>query len=384
MTRRTIPAGYTNYLNYRANYFIAGNNTTANPNIAFDSGVPDATFTQIYQATNFVDPNAFNNVLDGTDTGFGMFTGNYTPLGSATPMPEIQVATNDPAFAYEQVLAFAGATVAGPTAAGSPAAGTSLLRDPVDTNIVNGVRNKSGQIIDFISSNSFAGIYLSTNFGVTYSGYTNAAVYWVASGFTSFVGVNPWPVLASAPQPLDSDGDGLPDYWEITLFALGTNSMNPAVANNNHSNPDGYTDLEHYLNWLASPHALTVSNTPVDVDLYAVVGRTGNLIFDVGNPTNGTVSMGADGHTATFMPTNNYFGFASFGFSVTNLATTNGFDVTVSVMVSVTNITTSSLPLTNAVPETNTAPAGSITYFLITCPSMRNWPRTSCPPTARR
>ena len=52
------------------------------------------------------------------------------------------------------MLAFAGASVAGATAAGTPAAGTSLLRDPVDTNIVANVRNKSGQIIDFISSNS--------------------------------------------------------------------------------------------------------------------------------------------------------------------------------------------------------------------------------------
>jgi hypothetical protein len=363
------PAGYVNYLNYIGNYFIAGSNTMANLNIAFASGVPDPTFTQIYQATNFIDTNAFNIVLDGTDTGWGMFSGLLTQLGSPTPMPEIQVTTNSPAFAYEQVLAFAGASVAGATAAGTPAAGTSLLRDPVDTNIVANVRNKSGQIIDFISSNSFPGVYLNTNFGATYSGYTNAAAYWSAQGLTNFVGVNPWPVLDSAPQPLDSDGDGLPDYWEITLAATGVTSMNPAVPNNNHSNPDGYTDLEHYINWLAAPHALTVSNTPVAVDLYAIVGLTGNLSFGVTNGTNGIVTLGTDGHTATFMPTNNYFGFASFGFSVTNLATANGFGpVTVSVMVSVTNITTSSLPLTNAVPQTNTVPAGGITYYLVTVP----------------
>ncbi len=357
------PGGYTNYLNYIGNYFIVGNDTTANPDIAFASGVPDPAFTQIYQATNFIDTNAFNIVLDGADTGWGMFSGLLTQLGSPNPMPEIPVTTNSPAFAYEQVLAFAGATVAGVTAAGTPAAGTSLLRDPVDTNIVANVRNKSGQIIDFISSNSFPGVYLSTNFGVTYSGYAGAAAYWSAQGFTSFVGVNPWPVLGSAPQPLDSDGDGIPDYWDITL------GMNPAVPHNNHSNPDGYTDLEHYINWLAAPHALTLSNTPVAVDLYALVGLTGNLSFGVTNGTNGIVTLGTDGHTATFTPTNNYFGFASFGFTVTNLATANGFGpVTVSVMVSVTNIATSSLPLTNAVPQTNTVPAGGIVYYLIDVP----------------
>jgi subtilisin-like proprotein convertase family protein len=364
------PSGYTNYLNYRGNYFIAGSNTTANIDIAFASGVPDAAFTQIYEATNLIDTNAFNLVLDGTNTDWGMFSGNFTELSSPTLITNgISVATNSPAFAYEQVLAFAGASVAGATAAGSPASGTSLLRDPVDTNIVANVRNKSGQIIDFISSNSFAGVYLSTNFGVAYSGYTNAAVYWVAQGFTNFVGVNPWPVLDSAPQPLDSDGDGLPDYWEITLKATGEASMDPAVPNNNHSNPDGYTDLEHYLNWLAAPHALTVSNTPVAVDLYAVAGRTGNLSFGVTPGTNGVVTLGTNGYTATFMPSNNYFGFASFGFTVTNLATANGFGpVTVSVMVSITNIVTTSLPLTNAVPQTNTVPAGGIAYFLIDVP----------------
>ena len=363
------PGGYTNYLNYRGNYFIAGSNS-ANPSIAFASGVPNAAFTQIYEATNLIDTNAFNIVLDGTNTDWGMFNVSVgSQLGSPTPMTNgISVATNDPVFTYEQVLAFAGASVAGATAAGSPAAGTSLLRDPVDTNIVANVRNKSGQIIDFISSNSFPGVYLGTNFGATYSGYPNAAGYWVSQGLTNFVGVNPWPVLDSAPQPLDSDGDGLPDYWEITLAATGVTSMNPNVPNNNHSNPDGYTDLEHYINWLAAPHALTVSNTPVDVNLYAVVGLTGNLSFGVTNGTNGTVTLGTNGYTATFTPTNDYFGFASFGFSVTNLATTNGFDVTVSVMVSITNITTSSLPLTNAVPQTNTVPAGGITYFLINVP----------------
>ena len=144
--------------------------------------------------------------------------------------------------------------------------------------------------------------------------------------------------------------------------------MNPAVPNNNHSNPDGYTDLEHYINWLAAPHALTVSNTPVDVDLYAHrrPDRQPELQRGQWHQRHRDPDQR---HTATFTPTNNYFGFASFGFNVTNLATTNGFGpVTVSVMVSVTNIVTSSLPLTNAVPQTNTVPAGGIVYYLIDVP----------------
>ncbi|MGA2501658.1 MAG: hypothetical protein ABSH20_28285, partial [Tepidisphaeraceae bacterium] len=328
------PGGYTNYLNYVGNYVIAGLDTAANPNIAFRSGVPNADFTQIYQATNFIDNNPFNVDLNGIDTGWSMFTGNLTKLGSPTPMPEIPVTITNAPQAYEQVLDFAGASVAGTTVTGTPAAGTSLLRDPVDTDIVAGVRTKSGQIINTETQ------------------------------------VGGWPQLNSAPQPLDSDGDGIPDYWEITLFLTGQTNMNAVVPNNNHGNPDGYTDLEHYINWLAAPHALTVSNTPVAVDLYAVVGKTGNLTFGVANGTNGTVTLGVDGHTATFMPTTNYFGFASFGFSVMNLDTAVGFGpVTVSVMVSATNIVTIDPLLTNAVPQTNTVPAGGIAYYLVTVPT---------------
>ncbi len=138
--------------------------------------------------------------------------------------------------------------------------------------------------------------------------------------------------------------------------------------NNNHGNPDGYTDLEHYLNWLAAPHALTVTNTPVAVDLYAIAGLSGNLGFSVANGTNGTVTL--TNAVATFTPANNYFGFASFYFNVTNLDTTNSFGpVTVSVMVSATNIVMTWLPVTNGVPQTNTVPANSIAYYLVTVPA---------------
>ncbi len=49
--------------------------------------------------------------------------------------------------------------------------------------------------------------------------------------------------------PKDTDGDGMPDYWEI---ATGSN---PNVADNNKPTSAG-TRLEEYLNWLAAPHAV--------------------------------------------------------------------------------------------------------------------------------
>ena len=61
----------------------------------------------------------------------------------------------------------------------------------------------------------------------------------------------------------DTDQDGMPDFWE-----LGTGS-NPNVANNNDPSPSGtgYTRLEDYLNWLADPHGVALTNTTVCVDL---------------------------------------------------------------------------------------------------------------------
>jgi hypothetical protein len=54
--------------------------------------------------------------------------------------------------------------------------------------------------------------------------------------------VGGWPELKSA----DSDGDGMPDAWET---AHGLDPQNPADRNG--VGPDGYTNLERYLNDLA-------------------------------------------------------------------------------------------------------------------------------------
>lgn len=49
------------------------------------------------------------------------------------------------------------------------------------------------------------------------------------------------------PAGWDTDGDGMPDYWEAG------HGLNPNVANNNADfDNDGYTDLEEYLNELAA------------------------------------------------------------------------------------------------------------------------------------
>jgi pectate lyase len=56
--------------------------------------------------------------------------------------------------------------------------------------------------------------------------------------------VGGWPELKSLPSPVDADGDGMPDEWELRFkFNLG-NSSDAFLDSDN----DGYTNLEEFLN----------------------------------------------------------------------------------------------------------------------------------------
>lgn len=60
----------------------------------------------------------------------------------------------------------------------------------------------------------------------------------------------------------DSDGDGMPDWWENAA------GYNPYVAdNNNDDDRDGYTALEEYLNWIAEPNISVSADEIFTLDL---------------------------------------------------------------------------------------------------------------------
>jgi len=56
--------------------------------------------------------------------------------------------------------------------------------------------------------------------------------------------VGGWPDYKSAPAPLDSDHDGMPDEWE-KKYGLDPNDPSDAAKD---LDGDGYTNLEEYLN----------------------------------------------------------------------------------------------------------------------------------------
>lgn len=123
------------------------------------------------------------------------------------PIEYVYTTTHSAEKAYEKVLAGVGA---------------SLHRDALDEIIVNDVKNG-------VATFGENGIVDSQD-QIKYSDGTTG-----------------WPVLKSEEAKKDSDGDGIPDEWEIA------NGMNPEDASDGaKTGSDGYTNLEFYMNSLVA------------------------------------------------------------------------------------------------------------------------------------
>lgn len=132
------------------------------------------------------------------------------------PMPFEGVTTHTAQDAYEKVLAYAGA---------------SLHRDWVDEQMVNDTRKG---IATSTGSGNTGGIINSQNDNKS----AGAAADW-----------SPWPDLVTdtSISVADTDGDGIPDYWED---ANGLDKNN--AADGNLTDAEGYTNLERYMNSLVA------------------------------------------------------------------------------------------------------------------------------------
>jgi subtilisin-like proprotein convertase family protein/sugar lactone lactonase YvrE len=285
--------GYTNYLNYICNYLIAGP-AAQQTNIAFWSGT---TNTWVFQTNNLIDSDN-NGRLNGANILWNMFTNwpGYPGLMTQTNQFQLPPVSVDEAYlAYEKVLDFAGVSM--------------FQRELAESNIVQNVRQQAGSII------GAPGLLPTTNSTLIY---------------------------------VNTSQDGIPDFWKITFGQIVTNTYNnsPAFVS------PGYSELEEFDNWQAGPHALTITNQPVGVDLQQLFGKTGKLSFWLTNSIHGVVYLtnvlGSytnqsqfSNSIAIFNPTNvagsgtNYSGFASFDVDVTNNDTMANFGpVTVNVFVS--------------------------------------------------
>jgi autotransporter-associated beta strand protein len=240
------------------NYFITGPSTTS----ASDDFFQMDGNQSIYSAGNLLDSDN-NGALSGSPTSPGGVVTLSSPWSALTPT----IPTYSPAAAYRLDVSQAGA----------------LPRDQVDQLVIKDVSSLG-------TAGQMWGSQTATGLGNSGYGIINGGV-----------------------AAIDSDGDGMPDYWEKAV-GLDPGSASDAMT----ITADGYANIEHYLNWLAAPHALTSTNAVVTVDLWQYTGGFTNAspVYAVNNASNGTVIVNS-GHLVLFTPATNYFGLGSFQFSVT-------------------------------------------------------------------
>ncbi|MDB5233308.1 MAG: pectinesterase [Hymenobacter sp.] len=170
---------------------------------------PVLPYPHIFLTGNYVDgyPSVTNHNWQGIAPAGG--TRADTTLSKVTtPFNLLAVPTETAQAAYVSVLAQAGCVL--------PA------RDALDLRIVNDVRNRTGGLID-----------VQGGFPAHVTPYSVSQVA--------------WPVLTCAAAPADTDHDGMPDAYE-TAHGLNPNS----AADRQGIAANGYTNLENYLNGIAS------------------------------------------------------------------------------------------------------------------------------------
>lgn len=275
--------------NVRGNYFICppGNvRSRALEKARLDAnGRPNFT---LYLGNNLFDRNG-NDILDGTDAGQDIASGNYSnataPISASGGLP---VDLDSPLLAFQKIASHAGALRMN-------ALSPLPIHDEVDTILLDNLVALKGH-------------------HVRHETETGAGNH----GFGT---------LNSTPAPSDADLDGMPDYWEL---ATGSN---PSLANHNDpvpsgdylaNTPAGYSRLEEYLHFLTLPHAVIAVSTPetpatMTVNLRKFTrGFLKNPVFTLDNVANGTATLEPDGFTVKFTPATNFTGRARFNFTVTD------------------------------------------------------------------
>ncbi|HEY1661440.1 MAG TPA: autotransporter-associated beta strand repeat-containing protein [Verrucomicrobiae bacterium] len=275
------------------NYFVTGPTDPSGANAFFQMNSGQT----IYPIGNLLDNNN-DGVLNGSPIDPG---GGYTPLSAPWSPLSTNTVVYSAAGAFRYDTSWSGAM--------PPDQLDSLILSQINT-LGNGTAGTGA---------GTAGPGSSLYYDQTSTGLTN----------------NGYGVITPGVAPVDTDGDGIPDYYEE---AIGTN---PNAADSLTPGVGGYTKLENYLNWLAAPNAITTTRTPVSVDLwqYTAGFTNDNPVYSVSFPSNGTVTLNS-GHIVNFTPNVNFTGLGSFLFAVHDSDGTvlsNSVSVCVTPYAAVTN-----------------------------------------------
>lgn len=197
----THTGGERVHLQWLNNFYKAGPSTPADiRSSAFEfHGDPEA---RVFPSGNIIDGDAKATADNRLAVGWhekkfkGVNAAGKAEMIADKPWTELSAQMQSATQAFETVLAEAGATLPG--------------RDAVDLRIVNSVRDGIGKVIQ---------------------------------RETDFPEDQRWPDYRSLPLPKDSDGDGLPDFWE-KQFGLNPNDASDSAK----ISAGGYANIEHWFN----------------------------------------------------------------------------------------------------------------------------------------
>jgi len=189
-------------INFVANYYKPGPATSETKRTFFLDPAEDGT------GAYYLSENIMCGSETVTNDNWQGVTHNHHRVKAEQPFPFVPIQQDKPAIAYEKVLLHAGC---------------SCSRDSYDKRIIEEVRTGTA------------------TGGETYGGGNKGII-------DSQAAVGGWPKLNSGIYPKDSDGDGIPDEWEIEH---GLDPKDPADGNLYNLN-DVYTNIEVYLNLLVS------------------------------------------------------------------------------------------------------------------------------------
>jgi pectate lyase len=274
-----VSAGYTTHTSTAFQHDIVNNYFIFGP---ASTGADDTWFQidknqSIYAAGNLKDTD-LDGALNGTATTPSWYQGTGTVLTSAWS-PETNVAPPlTAASAARLTMSQSGA----------------LPRDALDALIISQVMTLGKGTAGTAAGTTGPGSDL----------YTSQAQTGLAG--------NGYGTIEGGVAAPDADGDGMPDFWEVATGSA------PAAGDATTKAADGYTLLEHYVDWLAEPHATTAAGSALSIDLAAFTGGFAKVspAYTVTAGPNGAVTLASDGHTAQFVPATSFHGLASFSYGV--------------------------------------------------------------------